>query len=109
MKDTAREVIIHDVNRDLYPYLANTTSTISSWFRLEYFRPFTGEWLLYDYKDCPPIYKRKDRNGKVVGWRAVVHIKSYPQACKEFERKQETDDRKLAVTRQIKSGQFQFE
>lgn len=72
MKDTAREVIIHDVNRDVYPYLDNTTSTISPWFRLEYFRPYfkgisfylsvvkvlynpvTGEWLLCDYKDCPP-------------------------------------------------------
>ncbi|OJU81620.1 MAG: hypothetical protein BGO10_08420 [Chlamydia sp. 32-24] len=56
-----------------------------------------------------PVYKRKDRNGKVTGWRAVVRIKGYPTVCKEFERKQEADDWKLAVTRKIKAGQFQFD
>lgn len=55
------------------------------------------------------VYKRKDRNGKVTGWRAVVRIKGYPAVCKEFERKQEADDWKLAVTRKIKAGQFQFD
>jgi len=55
------------------------------------------------------VYKRKDRNGKVTGWRAVVRIKGYPTVCKEFERKQEADDWKLAVTRKIKAGQFQFD
>lgn len=55
------------------------------------------------------VYKRKDRNGKVTGWRAVVRIKGYPTVCKEFERKQEADDWKIAVTRKIKAGQFQFD
>lgn len=55
------------------------------------------------------VYKRKDRNGKVTGWRAVVRIKGYPTVCKEFERKQEADDWKLTVTRKIKAGQFQFD
>jgi integrase len=55
------------------------------------------------------VYKRKDKNGKVTGWRAVVRIKGYPTVCKEFERKQEADDWKLAVTRKIKAGQFQFD
>jgi hypothetical protein len=50
------------------------------------------------------VYKRKDRNGKVVGRRAVVRIKGYPTACKEFERKQEANDWKIAVTRQIQAG-----
>lgn len=55
------------------------------------------------------VYKRKDRKGKITGWRAVVRIKGYPTVCKEFERKQEADDWKLAVTRKIKAGQFQFD
>ena len=42
------------------------------------------------------LYKRKDRNGKVTGWRVVVRIKGYPTVCKEFERKQEADDWKIA-------------
>lgn len=55
------------------------------------------------------VYKRKDRNGKITGWRAVVRIKGYPTVCKEFERKQEADDWKLQITRQIKAGRFQFD
>lgn len=55
------------------------------------------------------VYKRKNRNGKVAGWRAVVRIKGYPTVYKEFERKQEADDWKIAVTRKIKAGQFQFD
>jgi hypothetical protein len=52
------------------------------------------------------VYKRKDKKGKVTGWRAVVRMKGYPTVYKEFERKQEADDWKLAVTRKIKAGNF---
>lgn len=38
------------------------------------------------------IFKRKDKNGKSTGWRAVVRIKGYPTACKTFDRKQEAED-----------------
>lgn len=55
------------------------------------------------------IYKRKDRNGKVVGWRAVVRIKGYPTVCKQCDRKEEANDWKIDTIRQIKAGQFQFE
>jgi hypothetical protein len=72
MKDSARKVIIHDVNRDVYPEDDVDTSSISSWFRLEYYKPYfkgisfylqvvkvlycleTGQWLLCDYNDNPP-------------------------------------------------------
>jgi len=55
------------------------------------------------------VYKRKDRNGKVTGWRAVVHIKRHPTVCKEFERKQEAEDFVEDARRLIKAGQFQFD
>jgi hypothetical protein len=55
------------------------------------------------------VYKRKDRNGKITGWRAVIRIKGYPTVCGEFERKQEADDWKIRTIREIKAGQFQFE
>ena len=51
-------------------------------------------------------YKRKDRNGKVSGWRAVVRIKGHPTVCKECERKQEADDWERDTRRLIKAGQF---
>ncbi len=72
MKDSSNKVIIHDVNRDLYPDLEDAATSISPWFRLEYFRPYfrgisfymsvvtvlyapiTGKWLLCDYNDLPP-------------------------------------------------------
>ena len=49
------------------------------------------------------VYKRKDRNGKVTGWRAVVRMKGYPTVCKEFERKQEADDWKIACHKKNQS------
>ena len=55
------------------------------------------------------VYKRKDRKGKVVGWRAVVRIKGYPTVCKQCERKEEADDWEEETRRQIKAGQFQFD
>jgi integrase len=55
------------------------------------------------------IYKRKDRNGKIVGWRAVVRIKGYPTVCKQHERKEEANDWKIKTVREIKAGQFQFD
>jgi hypothetical protein len=55
------------------------------------------------------VYKRKDRNGKVVGWRAVVRIKGYPTVCKQFERKEEAADWEEGTCRQIKAGRFQFD
>ena len=36
-------------------------------------------------------------------------LKVTPTVCKEFARKQEADDWKIAVTRKIKAGQFQFD
>lgn len=56
-----------------------------------------------------PIYKCKDHNGKVVGWRAVVRIKGYPTVCRQWERKEESNDWKIDTIRQIKAGHFQFE
>lgn len=38
------------------------------------------------------VYKRKDRNGKVTGWRAVVRLKGYPTFCNHFDRKQQAED-----------------
>src|ERR1700761_4599789 len=55
------------------------------------------------------IYKRKDRNGKVTGWRVVICLKGYPTVCKECERKEEAIDWKINTVRAIKAGQFQFE
>ena len=55
------------------------------------------------------IYKRKDRNGKVTGWRVVIRLKGYPTVCKECERKEEAIDWKINTVRAIKAGQFQFE
>jgi integrase len=52
------------------------------------------------------IYKRKDKEGKVVGWRAVVRIKGYPTICKQCERKQEAEDWATEVEREIKQGRF---
>lgn len=36
----ARDVIIHDVHRDIYPDLDTRSPGISPWFKLEYFRPY---------------------------------------------------------------------
>lgn len=55
------------------------------------------------------VYKRKDRNGKVVGWRAVVRIKGYPVASKQWDRKQEAVDWATDVERKIKQGQYNFD
>lgn len=55
------------------------------------------------------VYKRKDRNGKVTGWRVVIRMKGYPTVCKECERKQEAEDWEIRVKREIKAGQFQFD
>lgn len=54
------------------------------------------------------VYKRKDRKGKVVGWRAVVRIKGYPTVSKQWDRKEEADDWEEDTRRRIKSGQFNF-
>jgi hypothetical protein len=32
------------------------------------------------------IFKNKNRNGKVTGWRAVIQLKDYPVISKTFER-----------------------
>jgi hypothetical protein len=50
------------------------------------------------------IYKRKDKEGKVTGWRAVVRIKGYPTVCNHFDRKQEAEDWAADVEREIKRG-----
>lgn len=66
------DVIIHDVNRDLYPEDKTEANGISSWFKLGYFRPYykgisfymrivtilynlaSEKWLICDYSDNPP-------------------------------------------------------
>jgi hypothetical protein len=55
------------------------------------------------------IYKRKDKEGKVTGWRAVVRIKGYPTVCNHFNRKQEAEDWATNVEREIKLGKFKFD
>lgn len=55
------------------------------------------------------IYKRKDKDGKTVGWRAVVRIKGYPTVCRQYERKEEAKDWAVDIEREIKAGQFQFD
>lgn len=55
------------------------------------------------------IYKRKDKEGKTVGWRAVVRIKGYPIVCKQWDRKQEAEDWAQDTERRIKMGQFNFD
>jgi len=52
------------------------------------------------------IYKRENKEGKVIGWRAVVRIKGYPTICKQFDRKQEAIDWSTEVEREIKQGRF---
>lgn len=46
------------------------------------------------------IYKRKDKEGKVTVWRAVVRIKGYPTVCNHFDRKQEAEDWAADVERE---------
>ena len=55
------------------------------------------------------IYKRKNKEGKTCGWRAVIRATGYPIVCKQFERKQEAEDWATSVEQQIRSGQFKFE
>lgn len=52
------------------------------------------------------IYKRKDKQGKTIGWRAVVRMKGYPTVCKQCDRQKEAEDWAADVERQIKQGQF---
>jgi integrase len=52
------------------------------------------------------IYKRKDKKGKTIGWRAVVRMKGYPTVCKQCDRQKEAEDWAADVERQIKQGQF---
>jgi hypothetical protein len=52
------------------------------------------------------IYKRENKEGKVIGWRAVVRIKGYPTICKQFDRKQEAIDWSTEIEREIKQGRF---
>ena len=52
------------------------------------------------------IYKRKDKQGRTIGWRAVVRMKGYPTVCKQCDRQKEAEDWAADVERQIKQGQF---
>lgn len=52
------------------------------------------------------IYKRKDKKGKTIGWRAVVRMKGYPTVCKQCDRQQEAIDWSTEVEREIKQGRF---
>lgn len=38
------------------------------------------------------IYKRKDKKGKTIGWRAVVRMKGYPTISKQHDRQEEAED-----------------
>lgn len=38
------------------------------------------------------IYKRKDKQGKTISWRAVVRMKGYPTVCKQCDRQKEAED-----------------
>lgn len=55
------------------------------------------------------IYKRKDKEGKTVGWRAVVRIKGFPVVSKQWNRKEEARDWAADVEREIKQGKFNFD
>ncbi|NGX34811.1 MAG: Tyrosine recombinase XerD [Candidatus Anoxychlamydiales bacterium] len=55
------------------------------------------------------IYKRKNKKGKTLSWKAVVRIKGYPSVCKSFERKEEADDWAQGTERDIKRGRFKFD
>ena len=55
------------------------------------------------------VYKRKDKDGTTVHWRAVVRVKGHPSISNHFARKQEADDWAADVERKIKRGQFKFE
>lgn len=37
------------------------------------------------------IYKRKDKQDKTIGWRAVVRMKGYPTVCKQCDRQKEVE------------------
>ena len=52
------------------------------------------------------IYKRKDKKGKTIGWRAVVRMKGYPTICKQHDRQEEAEDWAADVEREIKQGRF---
>lgn len=54
------------------------------------------------------IYKRKDKDGKLSGWRAVIRIKGYPTTCKTFDQKQEAEDWAQETEQRIKLQQFNF-
>ena len=52
------------------------------------------------------IYKRKDKTGKTIGWRAVVRMKGYPTVCKQCDRQKEAEDWAADVEQEIKQGRF---
>jgi integrase len=54
------------------------------------------------------IYKRKNKKGKHISWKAVIRIKGYPSVCQSFERKEEAEDWANRNEREIKRGQFNF-
>lgn len=54
------------------------------------------------------IYKRKNKDGKHTGWRAVIRMKGYPVTSKSFDRNQEAEDWSQETEQRIKSGQFNF-
>lgn len=52
------------------------------------------------------IYKRKDKKGKTIGWRAVVRMKGYPTVCRQCDRQEEAEDWAAEIEREIKQGRF---
>lgn len=53
------------------------------------------------------ITKRKNKDGSY-SWRALVRLKGYPSASKNFERKQEAEDWSREIESDIKRGQYNF-
>jgi integrase len=52
------------------------------------------------------IYKRKDKKGKTIGWRAVVRMKGYPTICKQHDRQEAAADWAANLEQEIKQGRF---
>lgn len=52
------------------------------------------------------IYKRKDKKGKTIGWRAVVRMKGYPTVSKQHDRQEAAADWAAKLEQEIKQGRF---
>lgn len=55
------------------------------------------------------IYRRKNKEGKTIGWRAVIRVKGYPIVCDSFDRKDEAEDWAQKTEAEIRRGRFKFD